>query len=41
MMRKTVGGRSRMLSILQAAGEDAVAAVVAIIARLDLRDTGQ
>ena len=41
MMRETVGGRRRMLSLLQAAIEDVAAAVVAIATRLVLRDPGQ
>ena len=44
MMRETVGGSRRMLSLLQAPREDAAAAAVAIsisiATRLDLRDPG-
>ena len=41
MMMETVGGESRMMPFLQAVREDAMAAVVAIATRLDIRDTGQ
>ena len=41
MMRETVGERRRIILILQAAKEDATAAVVAIATRLALRDPGQ
>ena len=41
MMRETVGGRRRMLSLFQAAGDDVAEAVVAIAKKLALRDPGQ
>ena len=41
MMRDTVGGISRMLLILQVAGEYAASEVVAIANRLALIDTSQ
>ena len=41
MMKETVGRRRRILSLLQAAREDAEAEVVVIVTRLDLRDTGK
>ena len=41
MMRETVGGRRRMLSLLQAAIEDTAVAVVAIETRLALREPRQ
>ena len=41
MMRETVEGRRRMLSLLQAEREDTEAAVVTIENRLALRDPGQ
>ena len=41
IMRETVGGRRSIMSLLQAAREDASAEVVAIATRLALRDPGQ
>ena len=41
MRKETVGGRKRMLFLLQATREDAEVAVVAIATRLDQRDPGQ
>ena len=41
MMRETVGGRKRILSLLRAAIEDVAATVVAIATGLALRDHGK